>query len=103
MSQDETRPAPGWFVYIVRCRDGTLYTGVTTDLLRRVAAHNAGTGARYTASRRPVRALYCEAVASRSAALTREHAIKRLGRAAKLELIRSARPHIGLGRGPRLR
>jgi len=83
--------AAPWAVYIVRCRDGTLYTGVTNDLEARVAAHNAGAGARYTRSRRPVRLVYCEAAGNRSVAQTREHAIKRLSRIAKLTLVRAAR------------
>jgi putative endonuclease len=77
-----------WFVYVLRCADGTLYTGVTTDLARRLAMHNgAGArGARYTRSRRPVTLAYHEEVPSRSAALRREMAIKRLDRGAKLAL-----------------
>jgi putative endonuclease len=72
-----------WTVYLVRCHDGTLYTGVTTDLERRLAQHNAGSGAAYTRSRLPVRVIYCEEAADRSSALRREHAIKRLTRAEK--------------------
>jgi putative endonuclease len=77
-----------WFVYILRCADDTLYTGITTDVARRLAEHNAGngTGARYTRSRRPVALLYQEAAASRAAAATREWQIKQLGRSAKLAL-----------------
>ncbi len=56
------------YVYILRCADGTLYTGWTTDLNRRLAAHNAGSGAKYTRSRRPVALLYSEECASRGAA-----------------------------------
>lgn len=74
------------YVYILRCADGTLYTGWTTDLNRRLAAHNAGSGAKYTRSRRPVALLYSEECASRGAALRRESAVKRLTRAQKLEL-----------------
>jgi putative endonuclease len=76
------------FVYILECADGTLYTGWTTDLERRLKAHNAGRGARYTRSRRPVTLVYREEVADRSTALRREAAIRRLRRSAKLELIR---------------
>jgi putative endonuclease len=75
-----------WFVYIVECRDGSLYTGITNDLVKRLAAHNAGTGAKYTAPRRPVRLRYQETVADRSSASQREAAIKKLGRPAKLTL-----------------
>jgi predicted GIY-YIG superfamily endonuclease len=75
-----------WYVYIVRCADRTLYTGVAKDLPARLAAHNAGRGAKYTRSRLPVRVVYREAVGDRGAALKREHAIKRLSRAAKQAL-----------------
>lgn len=74
------------YVYILSCADGTLYTGWTTDLNRRLAAHNAGSGAKYTRSRRPVALLYSEECASRGAALRRESAVKRLTRAQKLAL-----------------
>jgi predicted GIY-YIG superfamily endonuclease len=76
-----------WTVYLARCRDGTLYTGITTDPERRLAEHNAGSGAAYTRSRLPVVFVYWETVADRSSALRREHAIKRLGRAAKESLV----------------
>lgn len=77
-------------VYIVRCADGSLYTGWAADLTQRLAAHNAGRGARYTAGRRPVTVVYTEECASVSAALKREYALKRLPRAAKDTLIGSA-------------
>lgn len=76
---------PSW-VYMVECRDGTLYTGWTTDLAKRVAAHSAGRGAKYTRSRAPVRLVYAEACAGKNAALRREAAIKKLTRAQKLAL-----------------
>ena len=72
---------------MLRCRDGSLYTGVTNDLSRRLAAHRAGTGARYTRARLPVRLVYREARTTRGAAQRREAAIKRLPRAAKLALL----------------
>jgi putative endonuclease len=75
------------FVYIVRCADGTLYTGYARDPHARVAAHNRGRGARYTAGRGPVHLIYVEACRSRSAALRREYRVKRLSRARKLALI----------------
>jgi putative endonuclease len=75
---------------MLRCRDGSLYTGVTNDLSGRLAAHGAGTGARYTRARLPVRLVYREARATRGAALRREAAIKRLPRAAKLALLVAA-------------
>ncbi|MGM9619022.1 MAG: GIY-YIG nuclease family protein [Oscillospiraceae bacterium] len=75
------------YTYIVRCADGTLYTGWTTDLSRRMAAHNAGEGAKYTRSRRPVTLIYHECFPSKEEALRRECAIKRLSRQEKLRLI----------------
>ncbi|MGE5243508.1 MAG: GIY-YIG nuclease family protein [Betaproteobacteria bacterium] len=78
-------------VYIVRCADGTLYTGYARVPKRRVAAHNAGRGAKYTAGRRPVTLVYSERFESLGPALTREHEVKRLSRAAKEQLIRSRR------------
>ena len=74
-------------MYVLRCADGSLYTGITNDLARRLAAHRAGTASRYTRSRRPVRLVYRERRRDRSAALRREAAIKRLPRAAKLRII----------------
>lgn len=76
-----------WYVYVARCGDGTLYTGVTTDPARREAAHNAGRGAAYTRSRRPVRLVYQEPASGRGAALRRELAIKRLSRSDKEALM----------------
>ena len=81
----------GWLVYVLRCGDGSLYTGITNDLARRLAAHRAGTASAYTRARGPVDVVYRERVADRSAALRREAAIKRLPRAAKLVLIRGTR------------
>lgn len=81
-----------WYVYLLRCADGTLYAGVTTDVARRVAEHNGGgrPGARYTRARRPVSLCYVEAAESRAAAQRREAAIRRLSRAAKEELVAGA-------------
>ncbi|MBI5070600.1 MAG: GIY-YIG nuclease family protein [Deltaproteobacteria bacterium] len=89
--------APDWRVYVLRCRDGSLYTGATNDLEARLARHAAGKGSRYTRSRLPVRLVYQEAAPDRSAALRREAALKRLTRAEKLALVsrrrrRAARP-----------
>lgn len=78
---------PSAFVYLVRCRDGSLYCGWTVDPVKRAAAHSAGTGAAYTRSRRPVTLVWCEECADKSAALRREYAIKRLTRRQKLALI----------------
>ena len=80
----------GYLVYILRCGDGTLYTGSTNDLPRRLRAHQAGRGAKYTRSRLPVELVYQEPAADRSAALRREAAIKALTRGEKLALIASA-------------
>ncbi len=75
-------------VYIVRCADGTLYTGWTTDLDRRIAQHNAGRGAAYTRQHRPVTLVYREEAADRGAALRREREIKRYDRRRKEQLVR---------------
>lgn len=75
-----------WHVYILRCADDTLYTGIATDVDARVAVHNAGKGAKYTRGRLPVMLVYQEAVDSRSEALQREHAIKQMPAAAKRRL-----------------
>ena len=75
-----------WSVYLLRCGDGTLYTGVTTDLARRVRLHERGRGARYTRGRGPFAVLYTEGGMTRGAALRREVQLKRLKRAAKLAL-----------------
>lgn len=79
-----------WFVYAVRCRDGSIYTGVTTDLARRVKAHNAGKGGAYTRSRKPVRLVFREAHPGRNSALKREVEIKRWSHARKSEALEAA-------------
>ena len=76
----------GWHTYIIKCNDDSLYTGITIDLEKRLAAHNAGKGAKYTASRRPVLLVYCEEAANRSEASKRENTIKKLNRYDKLAL-----------------
>ena len=76
-----------WHVYILRCADGSLYTGITTDLTRRTRQHSEGTASRYTRSRRPVQLVYQERKRSQSTALKREAAIKRLTRRQKLAMI----------------
>lgn len=75
------------YVYIVECADGSLYTGYTTDVARRVAEHNAGEGAKYTRGRTPVELRHTESFASRSEALSREHEIKTFSRAEKQQLV----------------
>jgi putative endonuclease len=77
-----------WQVYILECADGSLYTGIARDLEARIAAHNNGTGAKYTRGRGPVKLLYQEAAVDRSTALRREALLKRLSRVAKLDLTR---------------
>lgn len=76
-----------YYVYMLRCGDGSLYTGSTNDVARRLYAHQRGKGAKYTRSRLPVTLVYQEAVSDRSAALRREAAIKALTRAEKLALV----------------
>jgi putative endonuclease len=76
-----------WFVYVVRCRDGTLYTGVSRDVEARVAKHNQGKGARYTRGRGPVALIHKERKTSQGAALQREAKIKALPRRRKLALV----------------
>ncbi len=77
------------FVYMVECADGSLYTGWTTDVEERIKTHNSGAGAKYTRSRLPVKLVYFEEADSRSAALKREAAIKKLTREKKLKLIKT--------------
>jgi len=76
-----------WCVYLLRCADGTLYTGITNDLAARLAAHRGGRGARYTRGRGPLALVHTEAALSRSAALRREHELKRLRRLEKLAFL----------------
>lgn len=75
------------YVYVLKCADGSLYTGYTTDLERRIGEHNDGAGAKYTRGRTPVELVYTERFESRSAAMSREYAIKRLSRAEKEALV----------------
>lgn len=82
--------ADTWFVYILRCADDSLYTGITKDVSRRCEQHNAGTASRYTRSRLPVHVVYQESQATRSLALKREAAIKAMSRQEKESLIRLA-------------
>ncbi len=77
-----------WFVYVLRCRDGSLYTGITTDLARRLREHNAGAGGAYTCAKRPVQLMFQEAHPTRSSALKREAEIKGWPRKWKARLCR---------------
>jgi putative endonuclease len=81
-----TTTSAGWFCYLLVCADGTLYTGITNALDRRLIAHNAGAASKYTRTRRPVRLLWWEAYRDRAAASRREAAVKALPRALKLAL-----------------
>jgi putative endonuclease len=80
-----------WQVYILRCGDGSLYTGIARDVAARLAQHAAGKGARYTRGRGPLTLVHVEEAASHGAALRREAAIRRLGRAGKEALLRRVR------------
>ena len=92
LREDEKAENPTeWFVYILRCADDSLYTGITTDLNRRCEQHNAGTASRYTRSRLPVTMVYHEIQATRSLALKRELEIKAMSRKAKEALIKSVK------------
>ncbi|HAM35720.1 MAG TPA: hypothetical protein DEB40_14160 [Elusimicrobia bacterium] len=88
-AQSSARAQRDWSVYMVRCSDDSLYTGVTNDLEARIAKHNRGQGAAYTRARRPVRLLYSEAELTRSQALVREARIKSLPRPRKEALIQA--------------
>ncbi len=87
---------PVHFVYIVRCADGTYYTGYARDPKKRAKVHNTGKGAKYTSRRRPVRLIYSEPCESRSAALKREHQLKCLTRPQKEALVRARKRRIGV-------
>ncbi len=76
-----------WYLYILRCRDDSLYTGITTDVQVRLEAHRAGKGAKYTRGRAPLELVYSETCGDHSAALKREAQIKSLPRAGKMKLI----------------
>lgn len=78
-----------WYLYILRCRDATLYTGITTDVEKRLEAHSSGRGAKYTRGRGPLELVYRETCGTHSDALKRELAVKRMTRAKKQALIRT--------------
>lgn len=78
-----------WFVYMLRCRDGSIYTGCTNNIQKRLATHNSGKGARYTRARLPVVLAYVEQAVSYSAALKREYSLKQFTKSAKEKLIDS--------------
>lgn len=89
--KEKARPRKGrkekWFLYILKCADSSLYTGITKDLERRFKSHSEGRAARYTRTRRPLEMVYEETCRSRTEALTRECAVKALSKAKKLALI----------------
>jgi putative endonuclease len=85
------------YVYIVRCADGTFYTGYARDPRQRERAHNSGRGAKYTCSRRPVRLVYTKRCRSKSSALRQEYRLKQLTRAKKLALVGSASAEASAG------
>lgn len=91
MTEQADSSADKWFVYMLRCADGSLYTGIAKDVSRRCQQHNAGTASRYTRSRLPVSVVYQEAKKSRSLALKRELAIKAMSRQEKESLIENRR------------
>lgn len=80
-----------YFVYIIKCKDKSLYTGITTDVERRFAEHKAGKGGNYTRSKKVIKTVYMERRTNRSSASKREAVIKRLSRIEKLSLIKSGR------------
>jgi putative endonuclease len=83
------RPPKRWCLYILECRDRSLYTGITNNLAARLKKHQAGAGARYTRSRLPVRLVYTEKCRDKSSALKREFAVKKLARREKLALVQT--------------
>jgi putative endonuclease len=95
MSDDAESASNLHYVYILHCADDTLYTGYTTNPARRIAEHNAGTGAKYTRGRTPVKLVHTERFQSKSAAMRREYVIKQLGRPAKDQLVDGERPTPG--------
>ena len=100
-SRNEIRAEKEWedmnYTYILKCSDETLYTGWTNDLEKRINAHNAGKGAKYTKNRRPAELAYYEEFATKEEAMSREYAIKQLTRRKKEELIKKGHPGIQFG------
>jgi putative endonuclease len=92
MDDQGKTPSRAWFCYLLACADGTIYTGITTDLARREAMHNRGTASKYTRARRPVRIIWSEPHPDRAAASRREARVRRLPAAEKQALAASAPP-----------
>lgn len=86
-----------WHLYILRCQDGSLYTGVTKDLARRFKMHNDGKASRYTRVRRPVEMIYHQECGSRTQALVRECAVKSLPKKKKLEIVNAGKVNVSQG------
>ena len=91
MASIKTTPVKEWLVYILKCKDGSYYTGITNDLAKRLKAHTAGTASKYTRSRLPVKAVYREILPTKGRALSRELEIKILSRVQKTILIKALR------------
>ena len=91
MTESRGKKGKAWWVYLLRCADGTLYCGSTPDIRARLAAHNGGNGAKYTRARLPVRVAFKRRMADKSSAMREEARIKRLARAEKLALIKGGR------------
>ncbi|HUL01532.1 MAG TPA: GIY-YIG nuclease family protein [Nitrospirota bacterium] len=87
----QKRKTSSWLLYLLLCSDGTLYTGITTNLSRRLKQHNNGKAARYTRSRRPVRVVFQEPCSSKSHALRKEHTVKSMTRKKKDDYIKKNR------------
>lgn len=79
------------YVYIAECNDGSYYTGYTSNIEKRIKAHNEGKGAKYTRGRIPVKLIYCEDCMTKSEALKREHQIKKLNKKQKIQLVKDGR------------
>ena len=87
-AKKKKKKAAAWLLYVLKCRDNTLYTGITTDVSRRVEQHNSGSASHYTRSRIPVKLIFSEPCRGRSQALKKEYAMKQLSRKEKEEYIR---------------
>lgn len=85
---DSTQPPDPWFVYFVQCADGSLYTGISNDVRKRIENHNSGNGAKYTKGRLPVKLVHTEKLSSKSEASIREAELKKLSRDNKIKLIK---------------
>jgi predicted GIY-YIG superfamily endonuclease len=99
MKQRFAKKKMGWSLYVLKCKDGTYYTGITNDLSRRVKQHNEGTASRYTRSRGPVKVIFQEPCRGKSSALKKEYAVKSLTRKMKEEYMRAKK--IGVRGAPR--